>query len=53
MTLAVGPAQRSEVHSVGERVPGFLRHAPVLALGDSTPRAVMTEADGHWSGSFL
>ena len=53
MTLAVSPAQRSEVHSVGERVPGFLRHAPVLALGDSAPRAVMTEADGHWLRLFL
>src|SRR5690606_8936602 len=34
--------------SVGERVSGFLRHAPVLVLGDPAPRAVMTEADGHW-----
>lgn len=47
--VAVGPSDGSEVDPVGEWVPMVSRHAPVLVLRDAAPRAVMTEADGHWS----
>lgn len=49
VSMPVCPPDGGEVDPVGKRVSGVLRHAPVLVLRDPAPRAVMTEADSHWS----
>lgn len=47
VSVPVCPSDGGEVDAVGELVRRVLRHAQVLVLRDTAPRAVMAEADSH------